>query len=314
MQVRFRPAAKGTRSMRASMGAFVWNIEMRGFADGNFVRLGKRARLAASLPMGEEAAWYVSNEEVLMRLFDEFRQELFASGGAAVVGMISPEIDQATVMKACLAKFPDANDRMRVFYYIVRLTDNVLVARKFGEASAAMGYQPAIAMYRTDKSAKDIGSAMAMSMSEIRANMPLVERLALAGNWSNIAVLFQETSDMFWTILVSVSPVTNVDLSNFPYSHQSELQYEYGILLGDLAHAGIRVPEKLITRRGKRFMDFAIRVNALAKSAVDMWLFIAIRLRVVKDIRRLIGMMLWDERVQWAETESNNNFYWNLKK
>lgn len=292
--------------MRASMGAFMWNNEMRAF-HGSFKKLCERARLAASLPMGDEAAWYVSNEQVLTRLFDEFRQELFFGGGPLFVGKTSPEVDQATVMKACLAEFPDANDRMRAFYYIARLVDNHILAPKFGEASAAMGYLPAIATYRTDKSAKDIGSAMAMSMSEIRANMPLVERFALAGNCSNIAVLFQETSDMFWTILVSASPLTNNDLSNFPYSYQSELQYEYGILLGDLAHAGIHVPEKLITHRGKRFMNLAIRTNALAKSAVDTWLFIAIRLRVVKDIRRLIGMMLWDERVQWAEMENTQH-------
>jgi hypothetical protein len=42
-----------------------------------------------------------------------------------------------------------------------------------------------------------------------------------------------------------------------------------------------------------------------AKRAIECWLVVGKRLRVVKDIRGMIAVMLWEQRWEWAEAESN---------
>lgn len=49
----------------------------------------------------------------------------------------------------------------------------------------------------------------------------------------------------------------------------------------------------------QRFQDsveFFNEQQAAAKKAVDEWTRVGIRLRVVKDVRRLIGEMIWEDR------------------
>lgn len=41
-------------------------------------------------------------------------------------------------------------------------------------------------------------------------------------------------------------------------------------------------------------------VNNRARAAIGMWLRVGIRRRVVKDIRRVIGQILWDIRHEWS--------------
>ncbi len=45
-----------------------------------------------------------------------------------------------------------------------------------------------------------------------------------------------------------------------------------------------------------RAFDFYKRQIDLCKKAVETWLLVGIRFGVVKDIRRLIGIMIWESR------------------
>jgi hypothetical protein len=40
-----------------------------------------------------------------------------------------------------------------------------------------------------------------------------------------------------------------------------------------------------------------------AKEAIRCWLVIARRKRVVKDIRKVVARMLWEQRASWSEVE-----------
>lgn len=51
--------------------------------------------------------------------------------------------------------------------------------------------------------------------------------------------------------------------------------------------------------RTVRLKTFYESVNANARKAIDAWTVVARRLGVVKDMRRLIGGMVWSDRHVW---------------
>jgi TPR repeat protein len=51
----------------------------------------------------------------------------------------------------------------------------------------------------------------------------------------------------------------------------------------------------------QRCVDLHDRWTSMARAAIACWLAIARRLRVAKDMRRLIAQMVWDGRADWSK-------------
>ncbi len=106
-------------------------------------------------------------------------------------------------------------------------------------------------------------------------------------------------------------------VSFFPSFSLSFNQFESGLpvleigraLKGNVANGLIfgKVPLKETDLSAAKIaIDFFDAQMGCARRAVDAWTAVAIRLMVVKDIRRLIGMLIWEER--------NNFGMWLLKR
>lgn len=71
------------------------------------------------------------------------------------------------------------------------------------------------------------------------------------------------------------------------------IDYKRGYLFGKAC------PSALAFLNATRALEFYTQQNAAARAAVDAWTLIARRLGVVKDMRRVIGLLIWNERDEW---------------
>lgn len=277
--------------MRNVTGALLWDLDDRELLRP-FVYSRDDAERASVLPGGQEAAWYLKNMMAILRII---RTEF--NNPHAFTKPAEYDFESA---------FPDVNDRARVLYYVGLALGHVPNARRtFMAQSAALGYTAAILDGYKNHSEKvrALGSIHGWGINEAVLS-DKIEKLALQGNWHNIRFLSECKSDPFWVLArcanqrpgyMSRELMTVVVYDGGPCG-----VYERGILYDDLLHAGFGFPESA----SDMFLPSAVfsqRVNGYVKRVVDTWLLIATRLRVVKDIRRVIGMMLWEERLQWAE-------------
>lgn len=286
-----RQPAKGIKSIRNATGALLWNIEDR---DGLRPCVYSRddAERASVLPGGQEAAWYIRNMMAILRIIRaEFNHPHTFTKPA--------EYDFESA-------FPDVGDRARVLYYVGLALGHVPDARRILMAqSAALGYTAAIIDGHRDDSgkARALGSIHGWQINEALLS-DKIEKLALQGNWHNIRFLAECKGDPFWVLAGCANQrpgyMSKELMTALVHDGGPNGVYERGILYDDLLHAGFALPDAASDIFAPSAV-FAQRVNAHVKQVVNTWLLIATRLRVVKDIRRVIGMMLWDERLQWAE-------------
>lgn len=187
----------------------------------------------------------------------------------------------------------DDNDRRLALYFVARAvfsdeSKSLLCAR-----ASALGCKRSKYYIDSDRRAVSIET---------------VERDALSGSYEAARILAEkmdlriceyDRDDLFWKIVMSM--VYHKECRGFgccrTVSEFPPIQaYEYGILFLDAAYHGFKV-ETL-----GWFENFALDTNAAAKRGIETWLVIATRFRVVKDIRRVIGLLLWAERAEWAAT------------
>lgn len=288
-----RQPAKGIKSIRNATGALLWDIEDRERVR-QFIYSRELAERASVLPGGHEAAWYLENMDAILRIIH--------------VEFIQPHAFSKPEEYDFVTAFPQVEDRARALYYVGLALGHVPNARRtFMAQSAAMGYTAAILDgyrdYPRKEEVRALGSIHGWTINEA-VSSDKIEKLALQGNWHNIRFLSECVGDPFWAL---------ARCADQPWGYMSkELMtalvhdggpngvYERGILYEDLLHAGFGLPEAAFDIFAPSAV-FSRRVNAHVKQVVNTWLLIATRLRVVKDIRRVIGMILWDERVQWAE-------------
>lgn len=286
-----RQPAKGIKSIRSATGAFLWDLESKD-DHGKIIYSQFVAQLAAALPGGEEAAWCLEHMAEVMRIFSE---------------EIQPADDRTEPSEFDFAgAFPDAADRARALYYVgLCLSHFPAARRRFMTQSAALGYTAAILTGDADgyfDKARQLGCARTWRRRDPSAILDgKIEQLALQGNWFNIRWLAESKADSFWKILRSAHDyyVNYATMLTTIYDGGSNGVYERGILYDDLTLAGIHL-SKIVVDLFAPSAIFAQRVNAHVKQAVSTWLLIATRLRVVKDIRRVIGIILWEERLAWA--------------
>lgn len=139
-----------------------------------------------------------------------------------------------------------------------------------------------------------------------------VERDALSGSYEAAHILAKkldtniwefDRDDLFWKMAVALvhsKKIVGFESLRYPSDFPPLQAYEFGILFLDAEHYGFE--KKSAFEMTDNFRDFAVCTNTAAKVAIDTWLVIATRLRVVKDIRRVIGLILWAERAEWAPT------------
>lgn len=132
---------------------------------------------------------------------------------------------------------------------------------------------------------------------------PRLAEATLEGHAASCRLLGRSFSSPFWVAVWAT--ITECDARQMYHWAGGDakciVDYELGTLHNDLEHFGLSVPPH-VSSLTLPCSVFALRVNAAAKRAVDTWLLLATRLRVVKDIRRVIGLLLWSERLAWAET------------
>ncbi len=68
---------------------------------------------------------------------------------------------------------------------------------------------------------------------------------------------------------------------------------------GGFVSPRVRAPEDHSTFHRVKAFIFSNHVNAQATPAIECWLMVAKRLSIIRDIRRLIARLLWDDRHLW---------------
>lgn len=314
-----RTPAKGVRSIRHCTGFMLWdyNVNYRAFSMMHWKNMLELAEHAMTLPGGEDAAWFYAHRERIRDIFVgrvlPFKSRCIVGRGA--VSFESHELEEYWAI--------DPENAARILH-LMGCTGcahfPVVPSVKWDvcfQIAASMGYKPAIREVNGSNwmSQLDADTTKWRGRGHIRLPDMLksaqfkraIEKEALAGHLEEIWILADDESytgkGVFWTILAS--PMTgaflNKDILTKLLSQSPVEAYESGLLTNDLKYAKIKLKDDLSSMLGPSEVFFH-RVNALAKTAVDAWLLVACRFRVVKDIRRLIGMMLWDLRADWAET------------
>lgn len=265
-----RPAAKGIRSIRHCIWAL--QFDFRGYSVSE---AGKVAAKCTLFPGGEDAAWFLVHASFIQEL-DE-HDTLTAEEAISLI----------------YTRFKDDNDRRLALYFVARAvfrdeSRSLLCAR-----ASALGCKRS--KYYIDSDRRAVSSET-------------VERDALSGSYQAAKILAEkletricefDRDDLFWEIVMPMVHHKRCDgfkkfqvIEDFPPVQA----YEYGILFLDAAYHGFKVE----TLGG--FENFALNTNAAAKRGIETWLVIAKRFGVVKDIRRVIGLLLWAERAEWAAT------------
>lgn len=153
-----------------------------------------------------------------------------------------------------------------------------------------------------------------------RPTLDEMTQLALKGSCIDIEILRQEQGeDLYWTILSSaVHGDHNTSRAHAsghafpPLPRDPRSRYECGVLRMELAAAGVP-PPRFTCGQTEVMLLFARSINECVRRAIDTWVIISTRLRVVKDIRRVISELIWKERADWAELVENNSRFFNRR-